>query len=50
MEDRVECRSDHRDSYTDADTCTRSRVITYCLDSSSWINGAVYVEERVVPQ
>ena len=47
MEERVEYRSDHRDSYTHADTCTRSRVITYCLDPSSWINGTVHVEERV---
>ena len=30
-----------------ADTCTRSRVITYELDSSSWIHGAMHVEERV---
>ena len=29
-------------------TCTRSRVITYSLDSSSWIHGAMHVEERVV--
>ena len=29
-------------------TCTRSRVITYELDSSSWIHGAMHVEERVV--
>ena len=27
-------------------TCTRSRVITYPLDSSSWINGAMHGEER----
>ena len=27
-------------------TCTRSRVITYSLDSSSWIHGAMHVEER----
>ena len=31
-----------------AGTCTRSRVITYSLDSSSWIHGAMHVEERVV--
>ena len=30
-----------------AGTCTRSRVITYCLDSSSWIHGAIHVEDRV---
>ena len=30
-----------------AGTCTRSRVITYWLDSSSWIHGAMHVEERV---
>ena len=34
MQERVEYHSDHRDSYTHADTCTRSSVITYCLDSS----------------
>ena len=28
-------------------TCTKSRVITYLLDSSSWIHGAMHVEERV---
>ena len=28
-----------------AGTCTRSRVITYWLDSSSWIHGAMHVEE-----
>ena len=28
-------------------TCTRSRVITYRLDSSSWIHGAMRVEERL---
>ena len=30
-----------------AGTCTKSRVITYSLDSSSWIHGATHVEERV---
>ena len=32
-----------------AGTYTRSRAITYmyCLDSSSWIHGAMHVEERV---
>ena len=30
-----------------ASTCTSSRVITYQLDSSSWIHGAMHVEERV---
>ena len=30
-----------------AGTCTRSRVITYPLDSSSWIHGAMHVEDRV---
>ena len=30
-----------------AGTCTRSRVITYELDSSSWIHGAMHAEERV---
>ena len=30
-----------------AGTCTRSRVITYELDSSSWIHGAMHVEDRV---
>ena len=30
-----------------AGTCTRSRVITYSLDSSSWIHGAMHVEDRV---
>ena len=29
-----------------AGTCTRSRVITYFLDSSSWIHGTMHVEER----
>ena len=28
-------------------TCTRSRVITYSLDSSSLIDGAMHVEHRV---
>ena len=28
-------------------TCTRSREITYELDSSSWIHGAMHVDERV---
>ena len=28
-----------------AGTCTRNRVITYSLDSSSWIHGAMHVEE-----
>ena len=28
-------------------TCTRSRVITYRLDSSSWIHGAMHEEDRV---
>ena len=28
-----------------AGTCTKSRVITYWLDSSSWIHGAMHVEE-----
>ena len=30
-----------------AGTCTRSRLITYRLDSSSWINGGMHVKERV---
>ena len=30
-----------------AGTCTRSRVISYALDSSSWIHGAMHVEESV---
>ena len=30
-----------------AGTCTRGRVITYKLDSESWIYGAMHVEERV---
>ena len=30
-----------------AGTCTRSRVITYQLDSSSWNHGAMHVEDRV---
>ena len=30
-----------------AGTCTRSRVITYSLDSSSLIHGAMHVEDRV---
>ena len=30
-----------------AGTCTRRRVITYVLDSSSWIQGGMHVEERV---
>ena len=30
-----------------AGTCTRNRVITYSLDSSSWINGAMHVEEML---
>ena len=39
--------SDHSDSYKlHADSYTRSRVITYFLDLSSWIHGAVLKEER----
>ena len=30
-----------------AGICTRSRVITYFLDSSRWIHGAMHAEERV---
>ena len=30
-----------------AGTCTRRRVITYRLDSSIWIHGAMHVEDRV---
>ena len=30
-----------------ASTCTKSRMITYELDSSSWIDGAMHLEERV---
>ena len=30
-----------------ASTCTRSKVITYSLDLSGWIHGAMHVEERV---
>ena len=30
-----------------AGTCTRSRLITYILDLSNWIHGAIHVEERV---
>ena len=30
-----------------AGTCTSSSVITYELDSSSWIHGAKHVEDRV---
>ena len=30
-----------------AGTCTRSRVITYLLDSSCWIHGAMHVDDRV---
>ena len=33
-----------------AGTCTRSRLITYPLDSSSWIRGAMDVEKGIVPQ
>ena len=29
------------------DSCTKSRVITYRLDSSSWIHGAALKENRV---
>ena len=29
-----------------AGTCTRSRVITYQLDSWRWIHGAINVEEK----
>ena len=28
-------------------TCTKSRLITYPLDASSWIHRAMHVEERV---
>ena len=47
MEDRVEYNSGHRNGYTACRPCTRSRVITYFLDSSSWIHGAMHVEDRV---
>ena len=30
-----------------AGTCTSRRVITYRLDSSSWIHGAMHVEDGV---
>ena len=30
-----------------AGTCTKSRVITYSLDSSNWIHGAMDAEDRV---
>ena len=30
-----------------AGTCTRSTVITYFLDPSSWIHAPMHVEERV---
>ena len=58
---RGEHHSDHRDGYTPcrhmhkaviiematlhAGTYTRTTVITYNLDSSSWIHGAMHVEE-----
>ena len=47
VEERVEYHSDLKDGYTPCRHCTRSRVITYSLDSSSWIHGAMHVEERV---
>ena len=28
-------------------TRTKRRVVTYDLESTSWIHGAIYVEERV---
>ena len=31
----------------DAGTCTRSGLMTYILDSSSWIQGVMHVEESV---
>ena len=33
-----------------AGTSTRSRVITYLLDSLNWIHGAMHVEDRVEVQ
>ena len=48
MEDRVEYTTVVIETATlHAGTCTRSRMITYCLDSSSWIHGAMHVEDRV---
>ena len=47
MEERVEYHSDHIETVTlHAGTCTRSRVITYDLVSSSWTHRANNVEER----
>ena len=47
-EESVEYDSDHIETATfHAGTCTRSRVITYRLDSFSWIHGAMHAEERV---
>ena len=47
VEEKEEYHSDHGNRYTHADTCTRSRVITYFLDSSSRIHEAMHVEEMV---
>ena len=29
------------------DTCTRSKVITYSLDSTKGVHGAMYVEQKI---
>ena len=47
MEEREEYHSDHERAILHIDTCRRSRVITYFLDSSRWINGAMHVEDTV---
>ena len=48
VEKRVENRSDHRDGYTACRHMLKEySVITYILDSSSWIHGAMHMEERV---
>ena len=47
MEDRVEYNSGVIETATLHATCTRSRVITYELGSSSWNHGAMHVEDRV---
>ena len=51
MGKKGERRSNHIKTATlHVGTCTRSGVITNFLDSSSWINGAMHVEERERPQ
>ena len=49
MEQRIEYHSDHRMPILHVDTCTRSKMITYILDSSSypWSNVCGTKKDRV---